>query len=64
VITFYLTLDAILIWLIVYFICQFLLTVRFPSDATVAMVQRKPFDSVQMAASSKFVCTCLMMTKK
>jgi len=28
--------------------------VRFPSDATIAVGQRKPFDSVQMTMSSKF----------
>lgn len=27
--------------------------IRFPSDATSAAGQRKPFDSVQMTASSK-----------
>jgi len=41
----------------VYLHLYVMVTVRFPSDATAAAGQRKPFDSVQMTASSKFfVC--------
>jgi len=40
----------------VYLHLYVMVTVRFPSDATAAAGQRKPFDSVQMTASSKFFC--------
>jgi len=37
----------------IYFTFMFI-DVRFPSDATAAAGQRKPFDSVQMTTSSEY----------
>jgi len=47
------------LWPTLYILHLCLVTFRFPSDATAAVGQRKPFDSVQMTTSSKFLCMFL-----